>query len=81
MKKHIIGLTLFSFIVVAATIVYSMFSLPQVEEVPAPADYQHYSSKTSCWKMKRESSEGNDASPFVTQAVFNVKTKKTQLGM
>lgn len=73
MKKHIVGLTLFSFIVVAAAIVYSMFSLSQVEEVPAPADYQHYSSKTSCWKMK---SKSNVASPFVNQAVFNAKTKR-----
>ncbi len=76
MKKHIIGLALFSLIVGTTAFVYAMFNIVRVEEVPAPTYYQTYSPTKSCWKMKRDLRESKFDSPKVIQAVFNVKTKQ-----
>jgi len=76
MKKHIIGLALFSLIVGTTAFIYAMFNVVRVEEVPAPTYYQTYSPTKSCWKMKRELRESKFDSPKISQAVFNVKTKQ-----
>lgn len=75
MKKHIIGFTLFSIIVGTAAFIYAMFNVVNVEEVFTPAYTPTYQGK-SCWKMKRDLKEPEVNSPIVTQAVYNVKTKK-----
>jgi len=74
MKKHIIGFTLFSIIVGTAAFIYAMFNVVNVEEVFVPAYTPTYQTK-SCWKMKRDLKE-SISSPTITQAVFNLKTKK-----
>ncbi len=73
MKKHIIGLTLFSFIVSAAAIVYAVFNVPEIVQVAA----QRYvvAERTHC-KMKRAVDNSQADSPVVTQAVFDLKTKQ-----
>ncbi len=74
MKKHIIGFTLFSIIVGTAAFIYAMFNVVKVEEVFAPAYTPTYQ-RNSCWKMKRDLKETIN-SPTITQAIFNLKTKK-----
>ena len=74
MKKHIIGFTLFSIIVGTAAFIYAMFNIVSVEEVFTPAYTPTYQGK-SCWKMNRDLKDTVD-SPTITQAVFNLKTKK-----
>lgn len=75
MKKHVLGLTLFSFIVGATAFVYGIFFavspvVPVAVEMPvAVSTYP----ATSCWKMKRDSS---DVSLKVNQAVFNLQSKE-----
>ncbi|MCA1623735.1 MAG: hypothetical protein LC768_16335 [Acidobacteria bacterium] len=76
MKKHILGFALFSFIVGATAFVYAMFNVVRVKEVSAPTYSQTYSSKTSCWRTKRQLKESNFGSPIIEQAVFNLKTKQ-----
>lgn len=73
MKKHIIGLTLFSVIVSAAAIVYAVFNVPKIVSI-APMHYI-VAERTHC-KMKRAANRSAVDSPAVTQAVFNLKTKQ-----
>ncbi len=75
MKKHIIGLALFSFIVSAAAIVYAVFNVPKIIPVPAP-QYNATNSPTSCWKMKRDRKESKTDLIEVKQAVFDLQTKQ-----
>lgn len=79
MKKHLFGFTLFSLIVGVTAFAYAMFNVVRIDEVPAPAQYQTYSSTKSCWKMKRELREAKYDSPKINQAVFNVETKEFDL--
>jgi hypothetical protein len=79
MKKHLFGFALFSLIVGATAFGYAMFKKVRVDEVPAPAQYETYSSTKSCWKMKRELREAKLDSPKINQAVFNVDTKEFNL--
>lgn len=76
MKKHIIGLALFSFIVITAGFVYSMFSVARVEEVFVVTNSETYSPTKSCWKMKRDSKQSSVGDIKVKQAVFDLKTKQ-----
>jgi hypothetical protein len=76
MNKHIAGFILFSFIIGMTAFIYAMFNIVRLVEVPAPTYSQTYSSKTSCWKMKRQLRESNFGSPVIEQAVFNLKTKR-----
>jgi hypothetical protein len=78
MKKHILGLALFTIIVGAAAIVYGFLNVPQIIPVPAP---QYISTttttlKTSCWRMKRAHNEFRANSIEVRQAVLDVPTKQ-----
>lgn len=73
MKKHIIGLTLFSFIVSAAAIVYAVFNVPKIVPV-APMRFV-VAERTHC-KMKRAANHSQVDLPVVTQAVFDLKTKQ-----
>ncbi len=73
MKKHIIGLALFSFIVSAATVIYALFNVPEIITVSAP---QYIPTQRTNCKMKRELKESKSNSPLITQAVFNLKTKQ-----
>ncbi len=82
MKKHIFGLAIFSLIVGTAALVYAVFIVPatvQVAEViPVSVALQDNSSgrPTSCWNMNHKRQEANADQPIITQAVYNVKTKK-----
>ena len=79
MKKHIIGLALFSFIVGAAAIVYGFLNFPRIIPVPAPeyiSTTTTTTSPTSCWRMKRAHKEFRANSIEVRQAVLNLPTKQ-----
>jgi len=76
MKKHIIGLTLFSFIVSAAAIVYAIFNvsaIPVVSEVIVDSSPQYVPAERTHCKMRRESKVN---SIEIRQAVFNTQTKQ-----
>ena len=73
MKKHIIGLALFSFIVSAAAVVYAVFNVPEIISVVAP---QYIPTERTNCKLKRKVEQLKDNSPLITQAVYSVKTKK-----
>lgn len=76
MKKHILGLAIFSFIVGTAALVYGLFAAllptPRVAPVETPS-VTTYPSTKSCWKMKQESKID---SVQVYQAVFNLQSKE-----
>ena len=76
MKRHILGFAVFSFIVGATAIIYAMFNVVNVEKISVPAYPERYSSRTACWKMRREAQESNVGSPKIEQAVFNLNTKQ-----
>jgi hypothetical protein len=79
MKKHVLGLGLFSFIVITAGFIYSMFSAANVEEVFVIKNiepYESYPMPNSCWKMKHASKETNVGKLTVKQAVFDLQTKQ-----
>ncbi len=73
MKKHIIGLALFSFIVSAAAIVYAIFSIPEIITVSAP---QYIPAQRKHCKMKRELNESEMNSIEVKQATINMKAEE-----
>jgi len=73
MKKHIIGLAIFSFIVSAAAIVYAVLSVPEIVSVSEP---QYILAERTHCKTKRQLRDSEVKSPIVTQAIYNVKTKK-----
>ncbi|MGI8788016.1 MAG: hypothetical protein ACR2HG_09680 [Pyrinomonadaceae bacterium] len=75
MRKHFIGLGLFSFIVVSAAVIYAVFSVPEINSVIV-SRYETTSMPTSCWRMKRESSETKVRPLMVKQAVLDLKTKQ-----
>ena len=75
MKKHIIGLAVFSFIVGASTIIFSVLSPSEIIPVPVPQN-NSTNLPTSCWAMKRELKEFNSNSSIIKQAVFNLNTKQ-----
>lgn len=75
MKKHIVGLALFGFIVTSVAVIYGFLSFPKITPVPAP-QYNPTSSPTSCWKMKRERKEPKANSIEVRQAVLDMPTKQ-----
>ena len=75
MKKHILGLMLFSFIVGATAFVYAVF-FGVVRVVPVAGDEEvsaYPAVKTSCWMRKKESK-----ADFlkVNQAVYNLQSKE-----
>lgn len=82
MKKHILGLAIFSFIVGAAAIVYAVFNVPetllasQVIPVLVVPHNDSMEKPTSCWNMRRGSKESNLDQPVIKQAIFNLKTKQ-----
>lgn len=76
MKKHILGLTLFSFIVGTTAFIYAAFFrfVPDVTVAETPLSAPMYSAeKTSCWKMKRKTKAD---SIKVNIAVFNLQSRK-----
>lgn len=76
MKKHLLGLALFSFILGTTIFVYSMFNVFNIQEVAAPNYSPNYSRPTSCWNMKRKVNRWNSNSPIVRQAIFDSKLKQ-----
>jgi len=54
MKKHIIGLALFSFIVSAAAVIFALFSVPEIPLVSVP---QYVSTQRTHCKMRRETKD------------------------
>ena len=77
MKKHILGLALFSFIVSAAAIVYAVLNFNEIIPVSEINSTPQYipSERTRC-KMKRQSKTN---SIEITQAVYNARTKHSNL--
>lgn len=76
MKKHIIGLMLFGFIVSATAIVYAFFNVSefaQVNEVVSVSTPQYVSSEKTHSKMRLKSRSN---SIEVRQAVLNIQTKE-----
>ncbi len=69
MKKHIVGLAIFSFIVSAAAIVYAIFNVPEVIPVSVVPQSDSLSKPTACWNTKRKLNESKIDSPTITQAV------------
>ncbi len=76
MKKHIAGLVIFSFIIVAAAIAHAIFNVSKAIPISVISQNDSISKPTACWNMKRKSNESNTDSPTITQAVYNVKTRK-----
>jgi hypothetical protein len=79
MKKHVLGLGLFSFIVITAVFVYSIFNVTHVEEVFVIKNiepYESYPMPNSCWKMKQASKGTSVSKLAVKQAVFDLQTKQ-----
>ncbi len=74
MKKHIIGLALFSFIVSAAAVVYAFFNVTEIPLVSAP---QNSSTDLpfSCWRIKPEQRNFINDAVKVRQAVFESDTQ------
>lgn len=73
MKKHIIGLTLFSGIVTMTAVAYALFNVPEIVPVAAP---QYVSAEGTHCKMRRNADYSNVEALVVTQAVFDLKTKQ-----
>lgn len=75
MKKHILGLVLFSFIVGASAVVYSFF---RFRETTLPMDTVYLSEKPTSTVFESDAQIGKiDAhSPVVRQAIFNFDTKE-----
>jgi hypothetical protein len=73
MKKHIIGLALFSIIVGMAAFIYAVFNVVNVEEVFTPAYTPNYQG-TSCWKMNRDLKESKLSSPLIRQATVSAES-------
>jgi len=73
MKKHIIGLALFSFIVSAATVIYALFNVPETITVSAP---QYIPAQNSYCKKKRAAKKSEINSIEIKQAVINVRTEE-----
>ncbi len=75
MKKHIIGLALFSFIVSTAAVVYALFPVPEIAPVSEviTVSVPQYNAKRSC-RMRLRSD--NSASIEVRQAVLDLQTKQ-----
>ncbi len=76
MKKHIFGLAIFGFIVVAAAIIYAAFNVGKVEEIFVVTNNQNYPMPKSCWRMKQDSKQSDDNSIKVKQAILNLATKE-----
>ena len=79
MKKHVLGLGLFSFIVITAGFIYSMFSVAKVEEIIVIKNIEpreSYPMPNSCWKMKQVSKGTNIGKLTVKQAIFDLQTKQ-----
>ena len=72
--KHIIGLSLFSFIVSATAIVYALFNVPEITPVYELVSTPQYvpAERIHC-KMKKNSTA---ASVEIKQAVLNLQTKQ-----
>ena len=72
MKKHILGLAVFSFIVGTGAFVYGIFSCSEI----TPVAVQKYvpAERTHC-KFKREIDQSENNSLNVAQAIYSVKTK------
>ncbi len=75
MKKHIVGLALFSVIVSTAAVIYALFPVPEIAPVSETVYVPQNSYTKSCWKMQKELKKSRIDSPVVAQAVFNMKTK------
>ena len=75
MTKHIIGLTLFSFIVGASAIVYALFNIPEIVQVSevVTTSAPHYNVKNSC-RTKSKSYKNNSIK--IKQAVLDLQTKQ-----
>ena len=73
MKKHILGLALFSFIVSAAALVYAFFNVPEIvpvsEIITVSASQTIPASRINCQKLQFKSVK-------VNQAVLDLQTKQ-----
>lgn len=81
MKKHIFGLAIFSLIVGATAIVYAALgsascSMSAPVNEPVFVEVPQYSSKTSCWKMKKDAAQTDGVFVKVNQAVINLQSKE-----
>lgn len=74
MKKHIIGLAFFSFIVSAAAVIYAIFNIPQITPVYEIVSTPQYipAERTHC-KLR---SRANRFSLEIKQAVYDVRTRQ-----
>ena len=66
MKKHILGLAIFSFIVFAAAFIGGLFAFSKIDEVSMPQNLP----------IEKTHSDLNYDSIEIKQAVFNINTKK-----
>lgn len=78
MTKHIIGLTVFSFIVGVSAIVYALFNVPEIVPVSEviTTSAPHYSMKNSC---RTKSKSYKNHSIKIKQAVLDLQTKQFSL--
>lgn len=77
--KHIIGLTLFSFIVSATAVVYAFFNVPEivpVSEVTLNPSARYVPAERTHCKMRDGLDRSTVNSLTVTQAIFDLKTKQ-----
>lgn len=75
MKRHIIGLALFGFIVSAAAIVYALFSISKIIEIPLP----NYSLSNNIYEKPIKNKNFKADWQVIKQAVFNLDTKMIYL--
>ncbi len=75
MKKHIVGLMLFTFIVGASAIIFGFFNVPEILEVSAPRYFsKSYEKPAQIGKISADS-------PVIRQAFFNRNTKQINLDL
>jgi hypothetical protein len=75
MKKHIVGLAVFGFIVGAAAIIYAIFNVQEIIPVAVVTKNDSPSKPTACWNTQRKKGASKLDSPIVAQAVYNIDTK------
>lgn len=72
MKKHIVGIAIFSFIVFAAAFIGGLFAFSRIDEIFVPQNLP--AEQTHC-DFGRERFESDFVSSSTAQAVYSVKTK------
>lgn len=73
MRRHTLGFLVFSFIIGSAAIIYASFSAMTTENTSVTALPERYSSRTSCWNMKRQARESKISMPIIRQATLSAE--------